>query len=264
MDNVNPVFLYKSMDAIENFINTELNSMMFLWTNLISFLHIDSHVLEEFYWKLRRTLRYTWNEISHMDGEGAVTFFFRVNEAIVYAYLTLAKNVTFFSSDMILSIAEFVHLTGTHFKPKVARIFDLVAVKIAKVGNEYKLAGQDVNIAMVELGMQFDEYIDQYAKMYGENLSKFFGFHCIYLLLAEAGLAVSIAYATAEDMATFLLDSIKLFVSFYGLERFIVFMSHVISDKLHEIKEDNQKLQKYFSNLTDDLPANSEQEEIAF
>ena len=79
MDNVNPVFLYKSMDAIENFINTELNSMMFLWTNLISFLHIDSHVLEEFYWKLRRTLRHTWNEISHMDGEGAVTFFFRVN-----------------------------------------------------------------------------------------------------------------------------------------------------------------------------------------
>ena len=100
--------------------------------------------------------------------------------------------------------------------------------------------------------------------MYGENLSKFFGFHCIYLLLAEVGLAVSIAYATAEDMVTFLLDSIKLFASFYGLERFIVFMSHVISDKLHEIKEDNQKLQKYFSNLTDDLHTNSEQEEIAF
>ena len=130
--------------------------MLFLWMNFTSFFHIDSHVFEEFYWKLRRTLRHTWKAVSHMDGEGAITFFFRVNEAIVYTYLTLAKNVTFFSSDMILSIAEFVHLMGTHCKQKYARIFDMVAMKIAKVGNEYKLAGQDVNIAMVELGMQFD------------------------------------------------------------------------------------------------------------
>ena len=63
--------------------------------------------------------------------------------------MALAKNIAFFASDTTLSLAEFVHLMGTHLKQKYARVFDLVASKIAKVGKEYKLAGLDVDIAMV-------------------------------------------------------------------------------------------------------------------
>ena len=89
--------------------------------------------------------------------------------------------------------------------------------------------------------------------MYGEKLQKFFGYECIGLLLAEAALALSISFSTAEDMATFWSDSLKLFAMFYLLERTVIYAVDAIVDSIQAIKDDNAKLQRYFASITDDL-----------
>ena len=72
-------------------------------------------------------------------------------------------------------------------------------------------------------------------------------------MLAEAALAVSISFATAEDIATFWSDSLKLFAMFYSLERVVLYAVSAICDSIEVIKNDNAKLQKYFSSITDEL-----------
>ena len=60
-----------------------------------------------------------------------------------------------------------------------------------------KITSLDFKIAIFELEKKFDLYVDQYAEIFTENLSKFFCFECYYLLLVEAALAMSLSYATA-------------------------------------------------------------------
>ena len=256
LDYVNPTFLYKIGENLDNFVDQELGYMEYLVGNFLDFFpSVNNESLEDFFYDVKHELHNTWNEVANLNGEDVVTVFFRFIEAFLLAYLSLARNLVFFSSDATLAFAEFVHLVGTHLKSKYAKAFDMIASRIAFAGKELKTSGIEIKLAMMELDREMDDYLGQYAAIYGENLSKYFGFHCIYSLLAEAALALSIAYATAEDIVTFWFDSLKLFAMFYGLERLILYISDIVSDKLDEIKEDNKKFNKFVNHLTDDLPS---------
>ena len=122
-----PSFLISPIDAFQSAFDEGLNNFVYTVMNLDDYFDVAEESLSNL-----------WAAVTDIDGQDVVEYLFRLMHWILVSYLALARNTVFLVSDATLAFGEFVHLVGTHLHNKYASKLDMVASKIATVGEEYK------------------------------------------------------------------------------------------------------------------------------